>query len=156
MWAASVYKEQYTDAGITLRMFTIWEGNEMEKKTGSRQGIGQIAFHMVKALLCAYIVTGILLLILTLLLYKLGLSEENINAGIILTYVISTFSGGFVMGKLAGTRKFLWGLLAGAVYYGLLLLISLGLYHSLQGEAGGLMTAFLLCAGGGMLGGMVA
>lgn len=128
----------------------------MGKISGSRQQIGQRTVDGVKALLCAYIVTGILLLILTVLLYKLGLSEENVNAGITLTYVISTFSGGFVMGKLSGTRKFLWGLLTGVLYFVLLLLISLGIYHSVQGEISTLVTTFLLCAGGGMLGGMMA
>ena len=101
-------------------------------------------------------VTGILLLVLTLLLYKAGLSEENVNAGIILVYVISTFSGGFVIGKLTGMRKFLWGLLLGVIYFVLLLLISLGIYHSLQADVMNLVTTFLLCAGGGMLGGMIS
>ena len=128
----------------------------MEKKTGGRRGIEQRAADMLKSLLCAYIVTGILLLILTLLLYKAGLSEENINAGIILTYVISTFSGGFVIGKLTGARKFLWGLLLGVVYFLLLTLISLGIYHSLLSDLMNLTTTFLLCAGGGMLGGMIS
>lgn len=128
----------------------------MEKKTGTRVGLERKILWMVKALLCAYVVTGIMLLILTVLLYKLGLSEENVNAGIILIYVISTFSGGFVIGKFAKIRKFLWGLLAGVLYFILLLLISLGIYHSLQGEAVHLVTTFLLCAGGGMLGGMVS
>ena len=128
----------------------------MEKKTGTRAGLERKILWMVKALLCAYVVTGIMLLILTVLLYKLGLSEENVNAGIILIYVISTFSGGFVIGKFAKVRKFLWGLLAGVLYFILLLLISLGIYHSLQGEAVHLVTTFLLCAGGGMLGGMVS
>ena len=86
----------------------------MEKKNGGRQGIEQRGTDILKALLCAYVVTGILLLVLTLLLYKAGLSEENVNAGIILIYVISTFSGGFVIGKLTGTRKFLWGLPSGS------------------------------------------
>ena len=128
----------------------------MEKKTGTRAGLERKILWMVKALLCAYVVTGIMLLILTVLLYKLGLSEENVNAGIILIYVISTFSGGSVIGKFAKIRKFLWGLLAGVLYFILLLLISLGIYHSLQGEAVHLVTTFLLCAGGGMLGGMVS
>ena len=100
--------------------------------------------------------TGILLLVLTLLLYRLGLSEENVNAGVILIYVISTFAGGFVIGKLSGARKFLWGLIAGAIYFVLLFLISFGIYHSIQSGAGSLATTFLLCAGGGMLGGMVS
>ena len=128
----------------------------MEKKTGKGQGMEKKAVDMLKALLCAYVMTGILLLILTVLLYKAGLSEENINAGIILTYVISTFSGGFVIGKLAGVKKFLWGLLLGIMYFVLLLLISLGIYHSLQSDMMNLVTTFLLCAGGGMLGGMVS
>ena len=128
----------------------------MEKKTGKGQGMEKKAVDILKALLCAYVMTGILLLILTVLLYKAGLSEENINAGIILTYVISTFSGGFVIGKLAGVKKFLWGLLLGIMYFVLLLLISLGIYHSLQSDMMNLVTPFLLCAGGGMLGGMVS
>ena len=128
----------------------------MEKKTADRQGIEQTAVSMLKALLCAYVVTGIMLLILTILLYKAGLSEENVNAGIILTYVISTFAGGFVIGKLMKVKKFLWGLLAGVLYFVLLLLISLGVYHALQAEIMNLLTTPLLCAGGGMLGGMVS
>lgn len=128
----------------------------MEKKNGDRQGIEQRGADILKALLCAYVVTGILLLVLTLLLYKAGLSEENVNAGIILVYVISTFSGGFVIGKLTGMRKFLWGLLLGVIYFVLLLLISLGIYHSLQADVMNLVTTFLLCAGGGMLGGMIS
>ena len=128
----------------------------MEKKTGKGQGMEKKAVDILKALLCPYVMTGILLLILTVLLYKAGLSEENINAGIILTYVISTFSGGFVIGKLAGVKKFLWGLLLGIMYFVLLLLISLGIYHSLQSDMMNLVTTFLLCAGGGMLGGMVS
>lgn len=128
----------------------------MEKKTGKGQGMEKKAVDILKALLCAYVMTGILLLILTVLLYKAGLSEENINAGIILTYVISTFSGGFVIGKLTGVKKFLWGLLLGIMYFVLLLLISLGIYHSLQSDMMNLVTTFLLCAGGGMLGGMVS
>lgn len=128
----------------------------MEKKTGKGQGMEKKAVDILKALLCAYVMTGILLLILTVLLYKAGLSEENINAGIILTYVISTFSGGFVIGKLAGVKKFLWGLLLGIMYFVLLLLISLGIYHSLQSDMMNLVTTFLLCTGGGMLGGMVS
>ena len=107
----------------------------MEKKAGGTQGIEKRVLQILKALLCAYVVTGILLLALTLMLYKLNLSEENVNAGIILIYVISTFASGFVMGKLTGAKKFLWGI---------------------QADTMNLATTFLLCAGGGMLGGMVS
>ena len=118
--------------------------------------VGKKAIWFVKSLLCGYIVTGFLLLILALMLYKLGLSEQNVNAGIVLIYVISTFSAGFVLGKLAGKRKFLWGLFAGITYFVLLMLITLGVYHAFQGNVTNFAVTFLLCAGGGMLGGMIA
>lgn len=128
----------------------------MEKNHGTKQALQHILLNMVKTLLCSYVVTGILLLALTVLLYKAGISEENVNAGIILIYVISTFSGGFVLGKLTGRKKFLWGLMAGIIYYLLLLIISFGVYHTVQLEFPGAAAAFFLCAGGGMLGGMIS
>lgn len=128
----------------------------MDKNTGRKQSVERRAVWFLKSLLCAYIVTGISLVILALLLYKAGLGEEMVNAGILLIYVISSFSGGFVMGKLTGNRKFLWGLVTGVLYFVLLVVISLGLYHSLQADLMNLATTFLLCAGGGMLGGMVS
>ena len=129
---------------------------KMEKNAGRKQSVERRAEGFLKALLSAYIVTGILLVVLALLLYKAGLSEEVVNAGILLIYVISSFAGGFVMGKLTGNRKFLWGLVTGILYFILLIVISLGLYHSLQADLMNLATTFLLCAGGGMLGGMVS
>lgn len=129
---------------------------DTRKITGSGKTADRIAVDMLKSLLCAYIITGILLLILAVLLYKAGISENTVDAGVILIYVISTFSGGFVMGKLMGERKFLWGLILGAAYFILLLLITFGMYHTLQGSTSHLFTVILLCAGGGMMGGMVA
>ena len=71
--------------------------------------VGKKAIWFVKSLLCGYIVTGFLLLILALMLY-------------------------FV----------------------LLMLITLGVYHAFQGNVTNIAVTFLLCAGGGMLGGMIA
>lgn len=125
-----------------------------KKTSGSR--MEQKVVGMLKALLCAYVITGILLLVLTGLLYKLNLDESKVTVGIIVIYVLSTFIGGFVVGKLSGERKFIWGLMVGIVYFILLLLVSVGLYHSLQGDSSDVMTTFFLCAGGGMLGGMLS
>ena len=128
----------------------------MQKKAGDRKNIERRAVWMLKSLLCAYVVTGIFLAALALLLYKAGLGEEMVNGGILLIYVISSFSGGFVMGKLTGNRKFLWGMLTGILYFVLLFVITLGMYRFVETAIVNLFTTFLLCAGGGMLGGMAA
>lgn len=122
----------------------------------NRMGKGTQVIQIMKALLASYIVTGILLFILTLLLYKFQWDEQMITAGIIAIYVISTFAGGFILGKLKGTRKFLWGLIMGILYFLLLFLISFGIYRSFDGNGTNVLTTLLLCMGGGMLGGMIA
>lgn len=111
---------------------------------------------ILKSLLASYLVTGLLLLLLSFLLYKLDLDEQKVSMGITVIYVLSTFLGGVIIGKLARVRRFVWGLVLGVLYFGLLLLISLGVYHSLQGSAVNLVTTLVLCAGGGMIGGMVS
>lgn len=111
---------------------------------------------MLKSLLAGYMITAVLLMLLALFMYKLDLGEQKVTTGIIVIYVISTFLGGFIMGKLVGERRFFWGLTLGIVYFALLLLISIGVNHSLQSNGTNIVTTFLLCAGGGMLGGMVS
>lgn len=117
---------------------------------------GTQVFQVMKALLASYIVTGILLFVITFFLYKFEWDEQMVTAGIIVIYVVSTFVGGFILGKIKKARKFLWGLVMGTLYFALLFLVSFGVYRSFDGNGTNVITTFLLCAGGGMLGGMLA
>ena len=128
----------------------------MEKKQIQNQGMEVKAIWILKALLCSYFVTGILLLLLTFLLYQFGLDEGKITVGIMVIYVLSTLVGGFVAGKLAKTRRFLWGILIGVLYFLLLLLISFGIYRRIQEGTSQILITWLLCIGGGMIGGMIS
>ena len=111
---------------------------------------------MVKALLAAYVVTGILLIILARALYKFELNEGAVTAGVTAVYLISTFTGGLVVGKLAKVRRFLWGIVLGILYFALLLLVTVGIYRTFHGSSTEILVTFALCAGGGMAGGMIS
>lgn len=111
---------------------------------------------MLKSLLFAYVVTGILLALLTVLVYKFELDEQLVSAAIVAIYVLATMAGGLVIGKLVKVRRFLWGLGLGLAYFALLMMITLGVYHTLNGDAVNLITALILCSGGGMIGGMIS
>lgn len=111
---------------------------------------------MLKALLFAYVVTGILLALLTVLVYKFELDEQLVSAAIVAIYVLATMAGGLVIGKLVKVRRFLWGLGLGLAYFALLMLITLGVYRTLNGDAVNLVTTLILCSGGGMIGGMIS
>ena len=112
--------------------------------------------RMIKSLLAAYIITGALLLILALLLYKLQLSESAVNVGITAIYVIACFLGGFLEGKMMKTRKFLWGGVSGLLYFVILAVISLAAGQGLSGGTSHFITTLILCMAGGTLGGMVS
>lgn len=109
---------------------------------------------ILKALLACYIVTGALLVLVAFLLYRFDLSEQIVTIGIVVTYVLSTFAGGFIAGKIKQEKKLLWGFLLGILYFALLLLISVCVYHRIEQQ--NLMTTVLLCSGAGMLGGMLS
>ena len=111
---------------------------------------------VLKGLLVSYVVTGVLLLLLAMALYRLELNEKSVSAAVIVIYVLSTLVGGIVIGKLAKVRRFLWGLLLGGSYFTLLMLITLGVYHTLSGDGVHSLTIFVLCAGGGMAGAMIS
>ncbi len=114
------------------------------------------AVRMIKSLLAAYIIAGVLLLILALLLYKLRLSESAVNVGVIAVYVISCFVGGFLEGKMMKNRRFLWGSLLGLLYFIILAVISLAVSQGLSGSSSHFITVLILCTAGGTLGGMVS
>ena len=111
---------------------------------------------MLKSILTSYIVTTVFLLILALLLYKFELGERFVSAGIVTIYILSTLVGGIIIGKIAQTRRFIWGISLGIIYFLLLLLITLGVYREISTDTGNIITTFILCIGGGMIGGMIS
>ena len=112
------------------------------------------AVRMLKALVASYIVTGLLLT--AGLLYRFELSEGKVRIMIIVTYILSCFAGGFLSGKMMKNKKFLWGILEGLLYFGIMLLVSLAVNRQLDQTAANFVTTMVLCLLGGMLGGMCA
>ena len=64
---------------------------------------------VLKSLLCSYTLTGVLLLILAFLLFKMDLSEAAVSVGIIVIYILSCFLGVLLLGrkmkKMLGRRS---------------------------------------------------
>lgn len=108
-----------------------------------------------KCLLLSYVLTVLLLLLLALLLYRLDLAVKIVSVGIIVIYVAASFLAGFLAGKKMGSRKFLWGLIMGSVYFLVLALISMAANQSAAGVTDNFLKVYIICAGSGMLGGML-
>ena len=113
-------------------------------------------FSCLRNLFFAYLLTALLLLGLAFLLYQFHLGESQVHIAVCFIYLLSCFLGGFLTGRVIPRRRFLWGLAFGAVYFLLLILLSLLIRHALGQEPLSILVSFLLCAGGGMFGGMVS
>lgn len=125
----------------------------MERKQGME---GMPVGFLLKSLLFSYILTGALLALLAFLLYRLGLGERTVSIAVIAIYVIATLFCGFVTGKRMGNRKFLWGLLMGGAYFLVLAAVSVLVGKGSVQVGSSFFTTLALCAGGGMLGGMLS
>ncbi len=111
---------------------------------------------LLKTLLFSYILTGALLALLAFLLYKVGLTEKIVSIVIIVIYVAATFFAGFVAGKRLKSRRFLWGLLMGSAYFIVLAGISMAMGEPAGQLGNSTVTTLVLCAAGGMLGGIMS
>ena len=124
------------------------------EKTSTENGVPVL--FLLKCILCSYIFTAAMLLLLAFLLYKMNLSEKMVSVGIIGIYVVSTFLGGFIAGKKLQSRKFVWGFLVGAAYFCVLAVVSLLVNQSVSELENSVFTTMILCSAGGMLGGMLS
>ncbi len=108
-----------------------------------------------KYLLFSYLFTAGILFLLAFILYRFGLSEKAVGLAMIAIYVTASFLVGFLTGKKAQSRKFFWGMVMGAAYFLILAVISLA-WNGQKALSEGFLRTLLLCAGGGMLGGILS
>lgn len=128
----------------------------LQNKMKTRDARNSPAMAVFSAVFAMFIISGLLLLLLALLLYKMDLSETVVKIGVVVIYVISGVVGGFIMGKTMKEQKFLWGLSAGVIYFVVLVLVSAIVKGGFELEMTKTLTTLILCGASGMAGGMIS
>lgn len=113
-------------------------------------------WRIIRTLLISYLCSAVILIILTVLLYKFRLNESQITLGIYGTYSFSCLLGGFLAGRAMKTRRFFWGILTGILYFVFLFLMSALQDQSVTTELSQILKILATCAGSGMLGGILS
>lgn len=112
--------------------------------------------HILIAVLLSALITVVLIAFSAWIMLsgKLTVGTEKIILNAI--RIISCFAGGFLCGKKNKKRGFLWGLLVGAIYYVLLVVLRTVTGSHIQETPLNTITTMLCCIGSGMLGGMLS
>lgn len=131
-------------------------GMNFERKIKPRDAKSNPMQAVFASVFAMFIISGLLLLVLALLLYKMELSESVVKIGIVVIYVVSGLLGGFFMGKIMREQKYLWGLAAGVIYFVVLLIVSALVGGGFDMDIAKVATTLILCAASGMAGGMIS
>lgn len=113
-------------------------------------------WRIIRTLIISYLLTAVLMTVLTVLLYKFRLPESQITIGINAVYILSCFIGGLIAGKTMKSRRFFWGLLTGVLYFLFLFAMSCLQEQSITSDMPHILTVLGICAGSGMVGGMIS
>ena len=108
------------------------------------------------SLVASYLLSAVLLFILTFVLYRLKLKESQITPAVYLLYGISCFAGGLLCGKALRTRRFFRGLLPRLLYFMALFAASVLLRQGRIPDFSHVLPVLACCAAGGMAGGILS
>ena len=109
---------------------------------------------LLQALLCSYLLSGVLLLVTAFFLYRLR--ENQITLTVAVIYVLSGALAGFVLARATGKRRFFCGLAAGLCYFLILAAVSSFLGKGFSVSITHLLTTMGMCVGGGILGAIIS
>lgn len=121
-----------------------------------KDGGGSPVFFLLKTLLIGYLFTGMLLCLLAFLAYKASLPEKTVALACTVIYILSCLLCGFLAGKSSKKRRFFFGMLAGGLYFAGIFALSVAFGQKISFVSSHTLITLTLCAGCGMLGGMVS
>ena len=128
----------------------------MERGTKLRNTQTKPAAGLIKSLVAAYLLTAGGILLLALLMYRLELENTVLAAAVLIVYMLSGLLAGLIAGKCVQVRRFMWGLLSGTFYFLVLVCMTAVVKQEFTDLGSHFFTTWMICAGSGMLGGMIS
>lgn len=114
----------------------------------------KIVISLAKVMATSAIISFALMCLFSLIMLKIEVNETTLKAFVVLIYAISTFAGGFIMGKVMENKKYLWGMGCGFIYFLVILVMALVMGNEGNIASLGPVVCFVTCLAGGTIGGM--
>lgn len=116
----------------------------------------KLGITLLKETLVEMIISAVLLAVLSFVVLKISPSLSVVKTLILAIYGISTFCGGVIMGKVMETKKYLWGAIAGVLYFLLIIAIAFIVKGNVEAGTVGIMSGFVVAVVAGTIGGMIS
>ena len=116
----------------------------------------QSVWGYIKTVVISYAVTAILLAGLAFLMYQMKLGASQAEWGVTVICLFACALGGFLTGRRVGSRRLLWGMVSGALYFMVLLMLSLLVGGGIHGEGSQIGTVLATCLAGGAVGAFIS
>lgn len=98
--------------------------------------------------------TALILFVSSVIIWKYAGDEKAVSAVVICTYIVVNIIGGIIAGKMYKKNRFAWGLVAGILYFAILLVAGIVIFKTNKFGLNVIGSA-LICATSGMIGGMI-
>lgn len=118
--------------------------------------MGKNILSVLKVLIVAYVITGLLLLLSAFLMFKLNLGEGQVRIFVMTIYGIATIVSGIIYGKIKGSKRLLNGAFIGLIYFLMLILVSAIINRGLEDEIHKIIISMIICVAGGSIGGIIS
>jgi len=119
-----------------------------EKNISSNEK-GSPLLYILKGTSIAYAITLLVFIVYSMLLTYTDMTEENLSTVVMITVVISVLVSGFDTAKGVKSRGLIWGLIAGLVYSGIMIIVGFCVVPDYKLSTTSLINLILGLAGGG-------
>lgn len=102
-----------------------------------------------------FILSAALLAIFSAVVWKMDAGAGVVGGCVTAVYIIANLAGGICAGKMAHSRKFLWGLLIGVCYFLILLIVGTFCIGNELPDRNVIIGSALTCTVAAMFGGML-
>ena len=116
----------------------------------------KIIVTFLKETLIEMIVSAVLLAAVSFIVLRMTPSFAITKVMILAIYGISTFIGGYIIGKVMTKQKFIWGAVSGVVYFAIIALIALVVKGGIDTGTVGIISGFVVSVVAGTIGGMIS
>lgn len=116
----------------------------------------QNLIYLAKGLLFSVLIMALAVLLLAFVMMKTGWGDSVMFPLLIVFFCLSAFIGGRYFAKHASSRRFVWGLGFGAVFFAVYLAVSYFISMNTAEASGHALTFLAAGLGAGCVGGMLS